>query len=94
MKTRTVNIPTQKLKNIVTPKIPLNTISFLNQDLTQAYLEAMHRFVRFIFGGREFQTDDPENENPENPENSSYIGQCECAVRQFKKNTHIEQALC
>ena len=32
----------------------------------------------FIFGGREFQTDDPENANPEN---SSYIGQCECAVR-------------
>ena len=24
----------------------------------------------FIFGRREFQTDDPENANPENPENS------------------------
>ena len=47
----------------------------------------------FIFGGREFQTDDPENENPENPENSSYIGQCECAVR-HSLFTHIELALC
>ena len=27
----------------------------------------------FIFGGREFQTYDPENAS------SSYIGQCECA---------------
>ena len=31
----------------------------------------------FIFGGREFQTDDPGNEN------SSCIGQCECKVRQL-----------
>ena len=59
MKTRTVNIQAQKF-NIVIPKIPLNTILFVSQDLTQAYLAATHRLVRFNFGGREFQTDDPE----------------------------------
>ena len=37
------------LTNIVIPKIPLNTISFVNQDLTQAYLEGTHRLVRFHF---------------------------------------------
>ena len=28
---------------------------------TQAYLEATHRLHVFVFGVREFQTDDPEN---------------------------------
>ena len=46
MKTRTVNIQAQSLTNIVMPKIPLNTISFVNQDLTQAYLEATHELLQ------------------------------------------------
>ena len=48
MKTRTVNIETQKFK-IVIPNAPLNTISFVNQDLTQAYLEATLKLARFHF---------------------------------------------
>ena len=48
MKTRTVNIEAQKF-NIVIPNVPLNTISVVNQDLTQAYLEATHRLVCFYF---------------------------------------------
>ena len=47
MKTRTVNIRHKSLTSIVIPKVPLNTISFVTQDLTQAYLEAMHRLVPF-----------------------------------------------
>ena len=58
MKTRTVRL--QKFK-IVIPKVPLNTISFVKQDLTHAYLEATHRLVHFHFGGIEFPTDDQEN---------------------------------
>ena len=58
MKTGTVRL--QKF-NIVIPKVPLNTISFVKQDLTHAYLEATNRLVHFHFGGREFPTDDPQN---------------------------------
>ena len=34
---------------MVIPNIPLNTISFVNQELTKAYFEATHRLVRFHF---------------------------------------------
>ena len=44
---------------MVIPKIPLNTILFVSQG--QGLTKPRTDVYVFIFGGREFQTDDPEN---------------------------------
>ena len=71
---RTVNLQAKCLTNIVIPKIPHNTISFVNQDLTQAYLEATHRLVCFYFRRKSSR------QMTQTAQNSLIRGQCERAV--------------
>ena len=68
----------KSLTDIIIPKIPLNSASFVSQDLMQAYLEAPHRLVHFHFSEEESS-----RQMTQRTQNSSYIGLCECEVRQF-----------
>ena len=87
METRTLTMRNEHVKNIATPKGKLVIVLLVKEELAQVYFKTTHRLVRFHFGGREFQTDDPRMQN------SSCIGQYECEVR-HSYLTGIVQVLC
>ena len=61
METVTLAVRAEHVTNIATPKGKLGIVLLVKEKLAQVYFKTMHRLVCFIFGGREFQTDDPEN---------------------------------
>ena len=52
---------TEHATNIATPKGKLGIASLVKEELAQVNLKPCTDLYVFIFGGREFQTDDPEN---------------------------------
>ena len=87
METRMLAIRKEHVTNLATPKGKLVIVLLVKEELAQVYFKTTHRLVRFHFGGREFQTDDPRMQN------SSCIGQYECEVR-HSYLTGIVQVLC
>jgi len=61
MKTVTLAMQAEHVTNRTTPKGKLSIALLVKEELAQFYFKTTHRLVCFIFGGREFQTDDPEN---------------------------------
>ena len=61
MKTVTLAMQAEHVTNITTPKGKLGIVLLVKEELAQVYFKTTHRLVRFYLGGREFQTDDPEN---------------------------------
>ena len=75
MKTRTVNVHAQKVnKHSYTKRFPWTWFDLLIRILRRFPLNPRTDWYVFILGGREFQTDDPENAK------HIIIDQCECAV--------------
>ena len=57
-------IRTENVTNLTTLKGKLGIVSLSEEELGQVYLKSRTDLYVFIFGGREFQTDDPENAKP------------------------------
>ena len=61
METRTLAMRTEHVTNIKTPKGKLALFHLLKRNLRRFIFKPRKDLYVFIFGGREFQTDDPEN---------------------------------
>ena len=65
MERRTLATRTEHVANMATAKGQLGIVSLVSKNLAQVYFKTIQRrilfFFFFIFGGREFRTDDPEN---------------------------------
>ena len=61
MGTRTLAMQTENVTNITTPKGKLGIVSLLKRNLCWFILKPRTDLYVFIFGGREFLTDDLEN---------------------------------
>ena len=61
METVTLAMQAEHVTNITTPKGKLSIALLVKEELVQVYLKPRTDLYILIFGGREFQTDDPEN---------------------------------
>ena len=61
METMTLVMRTEHITNIAKPTGKLGIVSLVKEELEQFFFKLSTDLYVFIFGGREFQTDDPEN---------------------------------